>query len=128
MYTLLDRKAVMGQDNAWKCRYKGRFVDGTESQWLYEEEAREKFTLIQLDVFHVMWETYHGAECHAWPTSTRTWKERDQIDREHALKQHPVGTVIWRKFADAEGTKKSHLSKIFNHNSPYWRVPCADGD
>ena len=28
MYTLIDRKAVIGQGNAWKWRYKGRFVDG----------------------------------------------------------------------------------------------------
>ena len=94
MYILLDRKAVLVQDNAWKCRYKGRFADVTESQWLSEEEARDKVTPIQLDVFHAMWETYQGAECHARPTSTRTWKERDRIDREHAVEQYPVGTVI----------------------------------
>ena len=95
----------MGQGNAWKWRYKGRFVDGTESHWLSEEEARDSFTTLQLDVFHARWETYHGAECRAKPTSTLTRKERDGIDREQALKQHPVGTVIWREFADAEGNR-----------------------
>ena len=39
MYTLEDRKAVMGQGNAWKWRCKERLVDGTESQWLSEKEA-----------------------------------------------------------------------------------------
>ena len=42
--------------------------------------------------------------------------------------QHPVGTVIWREFADAEGNKKRHLSKVFDYKSPYWRVRYADGD
>ena len=51
MYILIDRMAVMGQGNAWKWRYKGRLVDGTESQWLSEEEARDSFTPLQLDVF-----------------------------------------------------------------------------
>ena len=128
MYTVIDRKAVMGQGNAWKWRYKGRFVDGAELQWLSEEEARDSFTPLQLDVFHALWETYHGAECQARPTSTLTRKEREGIDREHALKQHPVGTVIWREFADAEGNKKRHLSKVFDYKSPYWRVRYADGD
>ena len=75
-----------------------------------------------------MRETYHGAECKARPTSTLTRKERDGIDGEHALKQHPMGTVIWREFADAEGNKKRHLSKVFENKSPYWRVRYADGD
>ena len=69
-----------------KWRYKGRFVESTESQWLSEEEARDSFTLLQLDVFHTLWETYHRAECQARPASTLTRKERDGIDREHALK------------------------------------------
>ena len=75
MYTLIDRKAVMGQSNAWKWRYKERFVDGTESQWLSEEEARHSFTPLQLDVFHGRWETYHGGECQARPTSALTRKD-----------------------------------------------------
>ena len=45
-----------------------------------------------------------------------------------ALKQHPVGTVIWREIADAEGNKKRHLLKVFDYKSPYWRVRYADGD
>ena len=103
-------------------------MDGTESQWLSEEEARDIFTPLQLDVFHPLWETYHGAECQARPPATLTRKKRDGIYREHALKQHPVGTVIWRKFTDAEGNKKRHLSKVFDYKSPYWRVWYADGD
>ena len=128
MYTLIDRRAVMDQGNAWKWRYKGRFVDGTESQWLSEEEAQGSFTPLQLDVSHALWETYYGAKCQVRPTSTLMQKERDGIDREHALKQHPVGTVIWRKSADAEGNKKHHLSNVFDHNLLYWRVRYADGD
>ena len=128
MYTLVDRKAVTGQGNAWKWRYKGRFVDGTESQWLSEEEARDSFTPLQQDVFHALWETYHGTECQKRSTSTLTRKERAWIHRERTLKQHPVGTVIWREFADAEGNKKRYLSKVFDYKSPYWRVWYADGD
>ena len=45
MYTLIDRTAVMGQGNACRWRHKGLFVDGTESQWLSEEEARDNFTI-----------------------------------------------------------------------------------
>ena len=51
----------MGQGSVWKGRYKGRLVDGTESQCQSEEEARDSFTPLQLDVFHALWETYHGS-------------------------------------------------------------------
>ena len=103
-------------------------MDDKESQWLSEEKARESFTPLQLDVFHALWETYYGAVCEARPTSTLTRNERDGIDREQALEQHPVGTVIWREFADAEGNKKRHLSKAFDYKSPHWRVRYADGE
>ena len=103
-------------------------MNGTESQWLSEEEVQGSFTPLQLDVLHVLWEAYHGAEYQTRPTSTLPRKERDGIDRERASKQHPVGTVIWREFADAEGNKKRHLSKIFVYKSPYWRVRVAEGD
>ena len=89
-------------------------MDGTESQWLSEEEARDGFTPLQVDVFHALWKTYNGAECRARPTSTLTRKGRDGMDRAQALKQHPVGTVIWRELADADGNKKRHLSKVFD--------------
>ena len=128
MYTLIDRKIVIGQGNAWKWRYKGRLVDVPESQSLSEEETRDSFTPLQVDVFHALWETHHGAECQARPTSTLTRKERDGIDRQHALKQHPVETVIWREFADAEGNKKRHFPVVFGYKSPYWWVRYADRD
>ena len=69
-------------------------MDGAESQWLSELEARDSFTPLQLDVLHTLWETYHEAECQARPTSTLTQREGDETDREHALKQQPVGTAI----------------------------------
>ena len=128
MHTLIDRKAVMGQGNAWKVSIQGTFVDGTESQWLSGEQARDSFIPLQLNVFCALWEMFHRAECQARPTSTLTRKERDGIDREHALKQHPVGNVIWRESEDADGNKKRHLSKVFDCKSPYWRVWYADGD
>ena len=40
-------------------------MDGTESQWLSEEGARDSFTPLQLDDFYALWETYNGAECKA---------------------------------------------------------------
>ena len=94
-------------------------MGGTESQRLCEEKARDSFTPLQLDVIHTLWKMYHGAECQTRPTSTLTRKERDGIDRELALKQHPVGTVIWGETADAEGNKKRHLSQVFDYTSPY---------
>ena len=128
MHTLIDRKAVMGQGNAWKWRYKGRFVDGAESQWLSEEEARGSLTPLQQDVFHTLWKTITERSARQDQLRRQHGKKREEIDREPALKQHPVGTVIWREFADAEGNKKRHLSKVFDYKSPYRRVRYADGD
>ena len=93
MYTLIDRYGVMGQGNASKWRCKARLVDGTEWQWLSEEEARDSFTPLQLDVSRGR-ETCHGVDFRAMPTSTLSRKEIDGIDGEHALKKYRVGTVI----------------------------------
>ena len=86
-------------------------MDGTQSQWLPDEEARDSFTPLQLDVFHALWETYHGAECQARPTLTLTRKERDGIDREQAVKQHPVRTVIWRELRTLKETRSATFQK-----------------
>lgn len=44
LYKFIGRKAVKGGTNSWTWRYRGRYVDGTESPWLTESEAGSSFT------------------------------------------------------------------------------------
>ena len=32
------------------------------SDWIYEKEALDSFTPLQLDCFHAMWELYHDVQ------------------------------------------------------------------
>ena len=57
LYTRTDRNAVGEPGGAWDWHFKGKYQNGAESEWLYEEEIRDSFTPLQLDVSHAQWET-----------------------------------------------------------------------
>ena len=51
---------MRGEDGPWTWTYKVINVDVIESHWLSEEEAKDSFTPLQLDVFHALWEATMG--------------------------------------------------------------------
>ena len=59
LYTLVDRQSVERANGTWEWEYKGRYLNGSESEWLPESECLDSFTPLQLDVFHALWELYH---------------------------------------------------------------------
>lgn len=131
LYTLTDRRVVKGGDRtnpSWAWEYRGRYQDGTLSPWLTEDEVRDSFSSLQLDVFHAMWETYQNPDKAARPPGPPTRGEREVASREDALLQYPVGTVVGREFADGEGNTKVFRGKVKDFADPYWRVEYADGD
>ena len=77
LYTLTDRQAVGSPGGAWEWQYKGLYQNGTESEWLQEEEVRDSFTPLQLDVFHALWETYKGQDGRPRPESESSKGKRD---------------------------------------------------
>jgi len=97
LYTLIDRKVSWIKEDTWVWEYKGRHQDGVESNWLSEEEAQESFTPLQLDVFHALWERYHGADHRARPPGMPTREEKAAASREVALKAFPIGTKVRRE-------------------------------
>lgn len=73
--------------------YYGRYHDGEEYSWLFELEALEIFTPLQLDIFHVLWNSYHASDEVDHPQPRQ--KRRGSQD---ALHMFPVGTEILRTF------------------------------
>lgn len=63
LYTLEDRRVVIGEETSWSWVYRGLYHDGAKSHWITEEEAMDSFTPLQLDVFHALWEVYHPQFC-----------------------------------------------------------------
>lgn len=53
--TLLDRRQVDGQDGTSAWEYRDRHRDGTESHCMPDEEVKDSFTGLQLDVSHALW-------------------------------------------------------------------------
>ena len=49
----------------------GRYQDGTTTSWLTEDVVRDSFSPLQLDVFHAMWEDYHGQDQTSRATDSR---------------------------------------------------------
>ena len=128
LYTLIDRKVSWIKEDTWVWEYKGRHQDGVESNWLSEEEAQESFTPLQLDVFHALWERYHGADHRARPPGMPTREEKPAASREVALKAFPIGTKVRREFADIRGKRRVFVGKVYDFSDPYWRVRYPDGD
>ena len=128
LYTLIDRKVLWVTEDTWVWEYKGRHLDGVESNWLNEEEVQESFTPLQLDVFHALWERYYGADHRTRPPGVPTRGEREAVSREEALKAFPIGTKVRREFADIRGRRKVFVGEVYDFSNPYWRVRYPDGD
>ena len=128
LYTLIDRRAVHQSTDSWSWEYKGRFQDGSESEWIDAREVKDSFTPLQLDVFHALWEAYHGPDRRPRPAVGPSKEERDALRREESLRKYPVGTRVRRAFADAAGNVVESDGVIFDFQDLYWRIRHPDGD
>ena len=89
---------------------------------------KDSFTPLQLDVFHALWEAYHGPDRRSRPAVGSGKEERDALRREESLRKHPVGTRVRRAFAGAAGNVVESDGVIFDFQDLCWRIPHPDGD
>eukprot|EP00752_Nemacystus_decipiens_P015644 g13961.t1 len=129
LYTLTSRRVSHNATGtgAWTWEYRGRYQDGAQSDWITEDEARESFSPLQLDVFHALWELHHPNVAPR-PPGEPTRGEREVESRERALEIFPRGTEVGRIFTDAEGRSKTFKATVYDYCDPYWRVEYPDGD
>jgi len=129
LYTLTDRRVGKGKGGtgSWAWEYRGRYQDGVQSDWMTEDEVRDSFSSLQLDVFHATWELLNP-DAATRPPGEPTRGEREVESRERALEMFPRGTVVGRVFADAEGRSKTFKARVYDYCDPYWRVEYSDGD
>ena len=80
-----------------------------------EEEARDSFAPLRLDVIHALWEAYHGTEHRSWPAPTQNRAGEEGEERKNALKEFPLRTVVWRAFTDARGRGKGHRAVVISN-------------
>ena len=131
LYTLTNRRVargVGGASAAWAWEYQGRYQDGTTTSWLTEDVVRDSFSPLQLDVFHAMWEDYHGQEIAARPAGPPTRGEREVATRTEALQEFPLNTEVGRELTDKEGNVIISRGRVCDFYDPYWRVEFGDGD
>jgi len=98
---------------------------------LTDDQARDRFSPLQLDVFHALYEDYHGddmPDSAKRPAGEPSRGERERVSAEEALRLYPKGTLVGREFADAEGNTKVFRGKVYGFSDPYWRVRYSDGD
>eukprot|EP00903_Cladosiphon_okamuranus_P005335 g5333.t1 len=128
LYTLTARRVKHDRGGtAWSWEYRGRHHDGAQSDWITEDEARDSFSPLQLDVFHALWELYCPNEAPR-PLGEPSRGEREVVSRELALEMFPPGTKVGRVFMDAEGRSKTFKATLYDYCDPYWRVEYPDGD
>eukprot|EP00752_Nemacystus_decipiens_P018499 g16585.t1 len=125
LYTLIDRKPTQGAgrvSEAWAWEYRGKYQDGSTSSWLTEDEVKDSFSPLQLDVFHALWEDYHGPDIAPRPPGAPTRGEREVATREAALKEFPLNTEVGRELQDNNGYVIITRGKVCDFYDPYWRV------
>ena len=120
LYTLSDRRVIVTELGSKKREYRGRYQDGRESGWLTEIEILGNFTLLQLDVFHALWNLYHPHAVHGDPAAR---KKRPTLTREEAFQLFPVGTKIAKPMGNIvlDG-------EVNGFYTPYWRVRYKDNN
>ena len=92
-----------------------------------EDEVKDSFTPLQLDVFHAIWEVYQVADCSSKPDGIPSKGERRAASREEALTRKPVGTQVKREFADDMGEPTAFTGMVYDPNEPFGRVRSPDG-
>eukprot|EP00752_Nemacystus_decipiens_P012408 g10995.t1 len=131
LYTLIDRKPTQGAGSvseAWAWEYRGKYQDGGTSSWFTEDEVKDSFSPLQLDVFHALWEDYHGPDIAPRPPGAPTRGEREVATREAALKEFPLNTEVGRELQDNNGNVIITRGKVCDFYDPYWRVKFSDVD
>ena len=122
LYTLTDRQSVGSTGNGCEWQYRGLCQGGTESECLPEEDVRDSFTPLQLDVFHALWESYTGGDLRPRPPEPRSKGERDQGLRKKALQDFPTHTQVRRSFAGSDGVRRVAVGRVHDFQTPCWRV------
>ena len=125
LYTLVDRRKVTSTAGTERWEYRGKYPDGSVSEWLSENETRKSFTALQLDTFHALANLYAPSESSA--ESARTRPPRCKGPEQEPLRLFPIGTRIVRTFL-VKGETKAMTGEVFDYCSPYWRVKYVDGD
>lgn len=125
-YTLVDRRAVREPTISSKREYRGRYLNGSESEWVMEAEALDSLTPPQLDVLHAMWELHKGTTSGPRPPTPPSRQKRSRADEEREIKEVLVGTSIWRNFMNHEGRTKFYKGAVFGYKTPYFRVCYPD--
>ena len=128
LYTLVDRCTIQFPDGSWEWRYRGRYLNGSLSGFLTESECLDSFTPMQLDIFQALWELYPHSCPRPRPATQPSPGERLAANREQALLEVPIGTVVWRDFTDPQGRIQRCRTEVYDYKTPYWRVRHADGD
>ena len=91
-----------------------------------EDEVKDSFTPLQLDVFHAMWEVCEVADCSPKPDGIPSKGKRRAASREEALTRQPIGTQVKREFADDIGEPTAFTGMVYDPNEPLGRVRSPD--
>ena len=78
-------------------------------------------TIIQLDVFHTLWNLYNPHQSQIQPTPSR--KRAQPLPREDALRLFPTGTTVAK-----ESGSEIIRGQVCDYRAPYWRVQYEDDD
>ena len=128
LYTVVDRCTIQLSNGSWEWRYRRRYLNVSLSGFITESKQLNSFSPVQLDVLHALWKLYQPPRHRPRPAAKSTSGEHLAANRDHALLEVPIGTVVWRDFTDQQGRIQHCRTEAYDYKTPYWRVRHAKGE
>ena len=94
IYTLVDDCPIQIPNGFWEWRYRGRYLIDPLSGIIKDSKCLDRFTPLQLNVFHSLWELRQTSHHRFRPAATSASSERVAAGRAYALLEVPIGTVV----------------------------------
>ena len=88
---------------------------------MVETEILSSFNILQLDVFHALWNLYNPNQSQIQPTPSQ--KRAQPLPREDALRLFPIGTTVAKEWGSV-----IIVGQVYDYRAPYWRVQYDDND
>ena len=121
LYTPCGRRNVTLAIGVPKWEYRGKYHNGKPSQWMAETKILSSFNILQLDVFHPLWNQDNPHSPQVQQNSSR--KRSQPLPREDALRLFPINTTVVK-----EPGSKIISGQGYDYCVLYWRVNYEDND
>lgn len=108
----------------------GRYLDGVVLDWVDEGDALDRFTPLQLDTFHAVWDILSPPTIKVanTPASNKRPTESGHLGRKEALTTFPMGTKVVCQYRGGYELFVNRTRQVCAFLLPWGRVRFPEND